>query len=64
MKTQYQWKASGTKFPGPWRDTKSAAILDALENGATGKDEQIEMRSVPCDETIVFPSSSITSNYP
>lgn len=64
MKTQYRWKASGTKFPGPWRDTKSAAILDALEHGATGMDEQIEMRTVRENvETIAFPPSSVTSNH-
>ena len=57
MKNQYRWKGITQAPPwpmitppGPWYDTKSRAILDALENGATGKDEEIEMRSVPCGE--------------
>lgn len=53
MKTQYRFVGATTKrhgdlayrLPGPWRETMSAAILDALDAGQTGKD-QIEMRSV------------------
>jgi len=68
VKTQYRFKiplgGAHLYTEGPWRDTKSRAILDALENGATGKDEEIEMRSVPCEETTTYPPSSVTSNHP
>ena len=48
MKTQYRFRWNSLK--GSWRDTKSGAIMDALELGWTGSDEEIEMRSVPYDE--------------
>ena len=51
--THYRWNRNHGRYvdePGEWHEFRTLAVLDAIDGGGVGDEDEIEMRQEPTSE--------------